>query len=241
MQVWYDGPTGGTGPVYALDPSETEVLNLNAAFPLCAGNNCQGASGYFRMFIHAWQQSHLDGYTCIKLEDKEAPDWMPDPTTPPHGNLCFRVVDSDGDSVEDDLHVVVNAYGLTPDAYFQLDLTGGDTNDPYDAGCQWQDDALADMSTDAYTAGYWNWGTYLEGTCDANNGGEGVWNYAGVYGTDAVGSDGSGAISYEGYLTGMPSGDYHLKAHVKEISNPWPGDDWTEVLAEMDYLIFTIP
>jgi predicted ribosomally synthesized peptide with SipW-like signal peptide len=241
MQVWYDGPSGGSGSTFALDPSEVENLQLNACLPLCAGNNCQGKTGYFRMFIHAWQQSHLEDYTCIKMEDKsEATDWMPDQLSAPHGNICFKVVpdqDSDG---QEDLHVIVNAYGLTADACFQLDLTGGDTNDPYDAGCQTQDDNLAGMSSDLYEAGYWNWGTNLESTCAASNGGEGVWNYAGVYEADKVCADDTGAISYEGYLTGLPVGSYHLKAHVKEISNPWPGDDWTEVLAEMDYLVFDI-
>jgi len=241
MQVWYDGPTGGDPPPYKLEPGETEALMLNACFPLCAGNNCQGATGYFRMFIHAWQQSHLEGYTCIKMEDKAAPDWMPNPQTPAHGNICFKVVDGDSDGCEDDLHVIVNAYKLTPNACFQLDLTGGDMDDPNDGACTAQDDALAGMPGDLYVSGYWNWGTYLEATCDSNKGGEGVWNYAGVYQPDAVCADDTGAISYEGYLTGLLPMSYIVKAHVKEITNPWPGSAWTERLAEMDYLQFTIP
>jgi hypothetical protein len=95
------------------------------------------------------------------------------------------------------------------------------------------------MSSDLYEAGYWNWGTFLEGACDPSSGGEGVWNYAGVYG--GVVSDGVGAISYADTLSGLPSGDYVVKAHVKEIIGAIPGTSWPVVLSEVDYIRFTIP
>jgi predicted ribosomally synthesized peptide with SipW-like signal peptide len=218
----------------------SETYKLTACLPLCAGNGCQGDSGTMRLFFHAVQDSNLEGYECVKLEDKASPDWIPDPTTPAHGNLCYKAVDTGTDGKTDALHVVVNGYGLAPNACFQLDLTGGDTGDPYDPGCQTQDSLLAGISADLYTAGYWNWGSNLEATCNAGNGGEGVWNYAGVYEANKVCSDASGAISYEGTLTALPMGTYHLKAHVKEITSPWPGTGWTTRLSEMDYLQFTL-
>lgn len=223
-----------------IQPGGSETYKLTACLPLCAGNGCQGKSGTMRMFFHAVQDSNLDGYQCVKLEDKAAPNWVPDPTTPAHGNLCYKPINTGTNDQTDALHVVVNAYGLTANACFQLDLTGGDTNDPYDPGCQPQDNWLAGISSDPYVAGYWNWGTYLEATCMPNKGGEGVWNYAGVYEANKVCADGSGAISYEGTLTALPAGSYHLKAHVKQITNPWPGTAWSTVLSEVDYLIFTI-
>jgi hypothetical protein len=220
-------------------PTGWEDYELEACLPLCAGNNCQDKTGQMRIFFHAVQQSHLDGYECVKLEDKDAPDWIPDPTTLPHGNVCYKVVpDTDSDGIED-LHIVVNAYGLTADADFQLALDGGDMNDSQDGACTTQDDALAGMVPgDLYSSGYWNWGTFLEATCNATNGGEGVWNYAGVYG--GVSSDGSGAISYGATLTGLPQGSYVVKQNVKEVTGALPGTNWTSVLSGLDYLQFTI-
>ncbi len=210
-----------------------EDYELEACLPLCAGNLCQTKAGKFRLFFHAVQQSNLEGWECVKLEDKDTTFWMPDPTTPQHGNICYK---QDGG----DLHVVVNAYKLTPDACFQLALDGGDVNDPNDGACTTQDDNLANMSGDIYEAGYWNWGTYLEASCDPNSG-EGVYNYAGVYEPDKVCADSDGNISWGGTITGLPSLTYVVKANVKEISNQWPGDDWTGVLSGLDYLSFTIP
>jgi len=212
-----------------------EEYKLKACLPLCAGNDCQGDSGEMRMFFHAVQDSNLEGYECVKLEDKDAPDWIPDPTTPAHGNVCYKVDGSD-------LEVVLNGYSLTPLANFQLALDGGDTNDGEDAGCTTQDANLLSMSPDIYVAGYWNWGTYLEQpNCLPNNGGEGVWNYAGVYSGDAVTAGGTGSISYAGTLSGLPGGSYVVKANVKEVTGALPGTVWTGVLSGLDYLRFTIP
>lgn len=210
----------------------SETYDVEACLPLCAGNGCQATTGKVRFYFHAVQESNLEGYECVKLEDKGPPTWFPKPLTPPHGNLCYKVDGSD-------LEVVVNAYGLTNDTNFQLDLTGGDMNDQEDGACTTQDDNLAGMSSDPYVAGYWNWGTVLEGSCNPSNGGEGVWNYAGVFG--GVSSDGTGAISYSATLSGLPADSYVVKAHVKEIIGTPPGTAWPVVLSEVDYIRFTIP
>ena len=237
MQVYTDGFTGD----YALGVGETETMNLNTLFPLCAGNLCQDKDGYFQMFIHSWQQSNMEGYTCVKLEDKDDITWMPDPLSDPHGNVCYKAIDTGTNGLTDALHIVTNGYGLTDDEYFQLALDGGDVNDPNDGSCTAQDIALAGMDTtpDYFVSGYYNWGTTLMPTCDSVNGGEGVWNYAGVYGgVHSVG----GAISYEATLDLLPM-DYIVKANVKEIigAPPFPGGgSWPSVLSGLDYLSFTI-
>lgn len=225
-----------------IEPGGYETYDLAACLPLCAGNKCQGDSGTMRLFFHAVQAANLDGYECVKLEDKRAPDWIPDPVTPAHGNLCYKVVDDQsGDSVQD-LHVVIDAYGLTAAACFQLSLDGGDMNDPNDGACTAQDANLAGMASppDTYVSGYWNWGTFLEPTCNPVNGGEGVWNFAGVYQPGAICADASGDFSWSGTLTGLPAGSYIVKQSVKEISNPWPGDSWAGVLSGLAYLQFTL-
>jgi predicted ribosomally synthesized peptide with SipW-like signal peptide len=238
LQTWGEDPLGGEWNRWVLGYSEHLILTLHADFPQCMGNNCMGGEADLLILIVAKQYRNKfeEGYSCVALEDKsEATGWLPDLNNDLEGEICYRVTDSN-------LEVDVNAYGLAPNECFQLDLTGGDTNDPHDGACTTQDDNLADMSTDPYTSGYWNWDSpYLSDTCQSGNGGEGVWNYAGVYEADQVCSDASGAISWGGTLTGLPSADYIVKAHVKEITDPWPGSAWTERLAEMDYLRFTIP
>jgi len=240
MKVWkeYQGDDGD-GIQESLVPGETEDWLLKACLPLCAGNSCQLKSGFFNLFFHAYQQSNMEGFECVKLEDKDKTFWMPNPLTPPHGTLCYKVVDDgpDTDTCQD-LRIVVNAYGLSGGQNFQLDVTGGDTNDAWNPGCQPLDDLLKGMSTDLFVSGYWNWGSTLEATCVAGNGGEGVFNYAGVYG--GVQSDASGNLSYDATFGGWPVGSYQLKSHVKEIGGAPPGTSWTEVLAEMDYLKFDI-
>jgi predicted ribosomally synthesized peptide with SipW-like signal peptide len=228
----------GEGYIASKADNGWEEYKLKACLPLCAGNNCQGGTGGIRLFFHAVQESNLPGYECVKLEDKASPDWLPDPTTPAHGNVCYKAIDTDSNGKTDALHIVTNAYGLTSDADFQIDLTGGNKWDP-DGPCTTQDAALAGMSGDPYTSGYWNTGPFLEATCTLGTG-EGVWNYAGVYG--GVHSDGSGAISYEATLTGLPAMSYIVKTQVKEIGGlpPFPGSSWTVVLSGLDYLSFTI-
>ena len=233
LKVEFDGPTGGVGPDYALEVDETETYELSSEFPLCAGNSCQGKDGYIQLFIHAWQQKNLEDYTCIKLEDKAAPDWLPDALSPAHGNMCYMV---DGT----DLKVVVNGYKLNPDKNFQLSLDGGGEWDP-DGPCLDQDRNLAGMPGDQYVSGFWNTGPGLDTFCTPGKG-EGVWNYAGVYSTDPpVTSDSTGAFSYQATLSGLQAGVYEVKANVKEVTGALPGTGWESKLSGLDYLRFTIP
>jgi predicted ribosomally synthesized peptide with SipW-like signal peptide len=231
----------GTWNDWVIGKDETVDLTLWVDFPQWVGNDYQNAQGDLLILVMANQaRNKYPGYSCVALENKgtSAP-WLPELDDEIEGIICYKPTGSTGE-----LKVVLNAYGLTPGAYYQLDFTGGDTNNPIDAGCQLQDQYLAGMSGDLYTSGYWNWGTYLEGTCKAMNGGEGVWNYAGVYLIDAVQADTSGAISFEKTLTGLPGGSFTYQgigAHVKEITGAHPGTAWTVILSEMDYLNFTIP
>ncbi len=219
---------------WALAPGGTLTLTLKVDFPQWVGNDYQGAKGELLILVVAKQSRNklAEGYSCIALEDKIPDIWVPDLSNDLEGIICFKAED-------DDLHVDLNAYGLTPEAYYQLDLTGGDSNNPIDGACTTQDDNFAGMSTDLFVAGYWNWGAVLEASCNSSSGGEGVYNYAGVYGD--VQADGAGTISYSGVLA-LPSGTYDgVGAHVKLITGTPPGTVWTVVLSEMDYLEFTIP
>jgi predicted ribosomally synthesized peptide with SipW-like signal peptide len=242
LSTWGEVMEGGEWNRWVIAPSESITLRINALFPQCMGNNCQGGQADLLILVVAkqWRNKFEEDYACIALENKDTSTWLPILDDETEGIICFRT----GGDNNRDLEIDLNAYGLAANACFQLDLTGLDSNNSLDPGCQTQDDALAGMPGDLYISGYWNWGTYLEATCQASNGGEGVWNYAGVYdgqqGQQKVCSDDSGAISFGGTFTGLPDGDYVLAAHVKEITDPWPGSAWTERLAEMDYLRFHI-
>ena len=228
-----------TGPgewnQWLVDPGASIELTLSVDFPQEAGNEFQGAQADLLVLIVAkqWRNKLEDGYWCIALEDKDTDTWLPILNNELEGVICYKV---EGD----ELHVDLNAYGLEPGVYYQLDLTGGDVNNPIDGSCTTQDANFAGKAPgDLYTSGYWNWGIYLEASCDPVNGGEGVYNYAGVYGD--VQADASGAISFGGSFT-LPSGTYDgVGAHVKEISGGIPGTSWTGVLSEMDYLSFVMP
>ena len=225
---------------WVLDTGETLDLGLWVDFPQSVGNDYQGAQGDLLILVVAkqWRNKFDQGYSCIALEDKgtQAP-WLPDLSNDLEGIICFKPT-----GVAGELEVDLNAYGLKPDAYYQLDFTGGDMNNAIDPACTTQDDNLAGMANpaDLYTSGYWNWGTFLEAACNAGNGGEGVWNYAGVYG--GVQANATGSISYGAVLTGLPSASYAgIGAHVKEVTGTLPGTAWTVILSEMDYLSFIIP
>ena len=226
----------GDWNMWVIEPSQKVELDLKVVFPQCAGNDCQGATGELMILVVAkqWRNKYQE-YSCIALENKNTTTWMPVLDDGIEGIICYKVD-------QGKLLVDLNAYGLTEDAYYQLDFTGGDMNNPHDGACTTQDANLAGMVPgDLYSSGYWNWGTYLEATCNPIKGGEGVYNYAGVYGTvQAVGVGGS--ISYSGSLA-LPSGSYKgIGAHVKLIGGlPIPGTSWTVILSEMDYLSFTIP
>ena len=219
---------------WVVTPTASLSMTLNVNFPQWVGNDYQGAQGDLLILIVAkqWRNKFGEGYFCTALEDKDA-DWLPVLGNGMEGIICYKPTVSG-------LHVDLNAYGLTPGANYQLDLTGGDTNNSIDPDCQPQDDALAGMvPSDLYSSGYWNWGTYLEATCTTGNGGEGVYNYAGVH--TALTADSNGSISFGGDLA-LPSGTYAgVGAHVKEVTGALPGTAWTGVLHEMDYLSFVIP
>jgi len=227
---------GGTWNQWVISKGQTVNLTLWVDFPQWVGNDYQRAQGDLLILVVAKQARNKfkEGYSCVALEDKDG-NWNPILNNNLEGIICYKVEDGE-------LLVDLNAYGLTQDAYYQLDFTGGDTNNSINAGCLWQDDALANMDTDLYVAGYWNWGaTNLSNTCQASNGGEGVYNYAGVYAADAVQADSNGSISYGGTID-LPDGTYvGIGAHVKEITDPHPGSAWTVILSEMDYLSFNIP
>lgn len=227
---------------WVLSPDENMQVKLVVDFPQSAGNEFQGAQGDLAILVvgKQWRNKLQDGYSCVALEDKPKPDYVPILDNDLEGILCYKVEGSN-------LLVDLNGYGLTPNAYYQLDLTGGDKNNPIDGACTAQDTRFAGMSGDLYVAGYWNWGTVLEAVCNPSNGGEGVWNYAGVYG--GVKADALGRISFGGSFT-MPAGAYQgVGAHVKEIQKngapageaDLPGNGWPVILSEMDYISFTVP
>jgi predicted ribosomally synthesized peptide with SipW-like signal peptide len=150
-----------------------DTVTLTAQLPLAAGNSCQGKTGQIRVSVHAVQDSNLAGFTCIKLVYKDgASSWLPyqhgDPGQPyyaaQHGNLCYKPTGTPGE-----LRLVMNAYGLTANANYQLTLNGP-------GGCVSEDNNFAGMSTDLFVAGYWDWvGPNLRsGPC--TSGWEGVYN-----------------------------------------------------------------
>jgi predicted ribosomally synthesized peptide with SipW-like signal peptide len=228
----WDWNAPGEWNQWVLQPGESMTMTLAVDFPQEAGNEWQGAQADLLILVVAkqWRNKLEEGYSCIALEDKSAPTWLPDLSNDLEGIICYKYEGGE-------MHVDLNAYGLEPGVYYQLDLTGGDVNNPIDGSCTTQDANLAGMAPgDLYTSGYWNWGTFLEASCNATNGGEGVFNYAGVYGD--VQADASGAISYGGTFT-LPAGTYAgVGAHVKEIQGEIPGNNWPVILSEMDYLSF---
>ena len=226
-------------------PTGWEDYELEACLPLCAGNNCQGKSGYMRMFFHAVQQSNLDGWNCVKLLYKEGPDWMPDPTIPKHGNKCYEENVGAGPNVD----FVVNGYALTPNMPLQIMLNGP-------GGCSDEDKIIAgdfDLDGtvdagyyDAYYRGFWN-GTAMSSSCSGT--GEGVYAIAwgGSYhlpGDPGAVTDANGDFS--GQWTAIldacqsQSGTYTLQTKflVKQDAGPW-----LEELDELDYqyITFTCP
>jgi len=238
----------GTWNQWDLGKNETMQVRLSVEFPQWVGNDYEGAQGDLLILVVAKQYRNKfeEGYSCVALEDKgtQAP-WLPDLGNDLEGIICFKPT-----GIAGELEVDVNAYGLTPGAYYQLDFTGGDMNNPIDGACTTQDGNLAGMVPgDLYSSGYWNWGLFLEAACNPANGGEGVWNYAGVYG--GVQANAAGSISFGDVLVGLPDGSYQgIGAHVKEIQQSngtpstlaqLPGQKWPVILSEMDYLSFIIP
>jgi len=217
-----------------LAPNGSANVKLTALLPLAAGNSCQGKTGTVRVSVHAVQDSNLDGYTCMKLVFKDgASNWLPYQHAdagkafyaPQHGNLCYKPTTTAGE-----LHLVMNAYGLTPGANYQLALNGP-------GGCGFEDTSFATMPGDLFESGYWNGGPWLQASCGIP--GEGVYNYDGVY--NAVPADASGNISHDMVVTGLPSGTYNnVKYVVKEVTGALPGTAWMPKLMEIRQLNFTI-
>jgi hypothetical protein len=227
-----------------------EDYELEACLPLCAGNLCQGKDGAMRMFFHAVQWSHLDGWDCVKLLHKEAPDWLPDPTwtpnasgIPAHGNKCYEASSTDGD-----VDFVVNGYNMTANMPLQIMLNGPggcSKTDQIIAGDFTGDNVVDAGNYDAYYRGFWT-GTAMSNTCSGT--GEGVYAiaYGGSYGTDpdpAAVTDANG--NFSGQWTAHLAdpcviGDYNmqLKFLVKQDAAPW-----LEELDELDYqyIEFTCP
>jgi hypothetical protein len=235
-----DSPADGEGFIAS---GGWEKYKLEACLPLCAGNNCQGAYGKMRMFFHAVQWSHLEGYECVKLMYKEEPDWIPDPAFPAHGNKCYQQMSTDGL-----VDFVVNGYELTADMPLQIMLNGP-------GGCSIEDKIIAgDFNLDGivdpgyfdpYYRGFWT-GSAMSTHCSGT--GEGV--YAIAHGgdyhtegdpgavTDANGDfSGQWTADFSPYMGLCGAGNYEMQAKflVKQDTSPW-----LEELDELDYQYITL-
>lgn len=230
-----------------------EDWELEACLPLCAGNLCQGGTGQMRMFFHAVQQSHLEGWDCVKLLHKEGPDWIPDPYwdpdtdgKPAHGNKCYQGELGAGPNVD----FVVNGYEMTANMPLQLMLNGP-------GGCSTADKIIAgdfDLNGtvdtgyyDAFYRGFWTGGA-MSNVCSDT--GEGVYAIAqggglgGATPDPGAVTDANGNFSgqWTAYLDACQSqhGTYTLQTKflVKQDANPW-----LEELDELDYqyITFTCP
>jgi predicted ribosomally synthesized peptide with SipW-like signal peptide len=248
MHAWAEDSTGDE--VGVLAPGGNEPVTLYVELPMAASNACQGLSGDLRVTVHAVQERNIDpDFTCIKLVYKDlASQWLPyGPEITEagnwkgqHGNLCYETDDNG------DLRVVVNAYGLTPDAYYQLALNG-------QGGCSNPEGVIfAGLGADQYHSG-WSSGstTALANTC-SNTWDEGVYNF---YGTDGqVQADSNGDFSLDYAIDGsnpngaaLPSSTTfnNVKFIVKEITSTGApshtnhGSNWQPMLMEIRALNFT--
>jgi predicted ribosomally synthesized peptide with SipW-like signal peptide len=270
--IWRCDPNGNDLHVWATNDTGviasggSQQVTLYAEMPLAAGNACQNTNGDLRVTVHAVQQRNVDpDFTCVKLVYKDqANDWLPygpgntlgTPTQwqGQHGNVCYKV-DTNGD-----LRVVVNAYNLTDNAYYQLALNG-------QGGCSVPESiTFAGMTTDLYHSG-WSSGstTALAGSC-SNTWDEGVYNFYGTDGelqaddggTPLTPNDGSISLDFtidgsdpeDTVGAGLPTGTYNdVKFIVKEItgysgsapSHTDHGTNWQPLLMEIRALNFTIP
>jgi predicted ribosomally synthesized peptide with SipW-like signal peptide len=261
--IWRCDPNGYNLHVWAVNDTGIiaaggqQAVTLHAAMPLAAGNACQGKTGKLRVTVHAVQRRNIEGqWTCVKLVYKDgANNWLPyGPGNPiagnwkgQHGNVCYQV------DTSNNLRVIVNAYDLTANAYYQLALNG-------QGGCSVPESIIfAGLGTDLYHSG-WSDGSLgaLAGTC-TNTWDEGVYNF---YGTDGeVQADANGDFSvdytidgsntYGSALTGGTTYN-NVKFIVKEIQdgsgNPYTptpggpyGSKWQPMLMEIRALNFTIP
>jgi predicted ribosomally synthesized peptide with SipW-like signal peptide len=223
-----------------------EDWKLEACLPLCAGNLCQGDTGTMRMFFHAVQQSNLEGWNCVKLLPKHAPDWIPE-VGPPHGNKCYEASTI---GAGPDVDFVVNGYGLTADMPLQIMLNGPggcSDEDKIIAGDFNLDGTVDDGYYDAYYRGFWT-GAAMSNVCSGT--GEGVYAIAwgGSYHspgdpgavTDANGNFSGQWTAHLDACLSHPGATYTLttKFLVKQDASPW-----LEELDELDYqnITFTCP
>jgi len=119
----------------------------------------------------------------------------------------------------------VTGKGLVANAPYQITLNGP-------GSCTFTDDGLANVSTNAFSSGYWNSGPNLDDTCVT--GGEGVYNID-LTGTASdpywytVWTDSSGDFSYSFTVNNLPVGDYvGVKVLVKQMLDPFV-TPWAEL------------
>ncbi len=189
-----------------------------------------------------WRHKYEEGYSCVALEDKDS-HWLPILDNAREGIVCYKVDENKH------LHVVVNAYGLTPLKYYQLSLNGS-------GGCaNFEDTTFAGLTANLYHSGWWTGGTTSLSPSCSQSWHQGVYNIAGTDG--GVQADSTGQLSVDITIDGsgtwnltLPSGTYEdVKFLIKEISgysggapsHADHGTNWIGKLMEMDYLSFTIP
>lgn len=206
---------------YELAVGATKDVGVRVWLPMCAGNACMQGQADLKILIVVKQFEHLKSgpgvYDCVALENKDD-NWVPILNDDLEGEVCYKVGSP--------LDLIVNAYGLTGGAEYQLTLMGP-------GGCTSTDDGIAGPPYDPWTRGYWNGGGGLDNFCATP--GEGTYNFGtGVHGTEWTNADGS--LSYMAQL-GLAAGNYQgVRFMIKESFDPWAA-----VLMETNVLDFTIP
>lgn len=250
LHVWSTPDTG------VIAAGGTKYVTLHAEMPLAAGNACQDKEGDLIVTVHAVQRRNIgSNFTCVKLVYKDSStNWRPYGPEDPisgnwqgqHGNVCYQV-DSGNN-----LRVVVNAYDLTPNAYYQLALNGqGGCSNP-------ESNTFAGLGTSLFHSG-WSNGSLgaLSGIC-VNSWDEGVYNFVGTDGELQADANGDFSVDYtidgsNPYGSALSAKPYNnVKFIVKEIQdasgNPYApslggpyGSKWQPMLMEIRTLNFTIP
>jgi predicted ribosomally synthesized peptide with SipW-like signal peptide len=148
-----------------------------------------------------------------------------------HGTMTYSSNDTT-------FHGTVVAQGLTPNARYQISLTG-------QGSCTPTDDLLASVSPgDLFESGYWNGGPNLESTC--GDPGQGTYNMDLTDDWYTVIAENDGTINYPFNLD-MPAGTYsNVKVAVKKMldtkTSPWVDEGAVHVnnLFETEPLSFTV-
>jgi predicted ribosomally synthesized peptide with SipW-like signal peptide len=259
--IWRCDPNGNNLHVWAVNDTgviasgNSKQVILHAEMPLAAGNACEGKTGDLIVTVHAVQRRNIQGeFECVKLVYKDAnTNWRPyGPDDPEggnwkgqHGNVCYQV---DG---ENHLRVIVNAYDLTPNAFYQLALNG-------QGGCSNPESQIfaAMVPSEVYHSGWSNGSTTALASSCVNSWDEGVYNFYGTDGELQANGDGEFSLDFtiDGsgpYYPALPVGTTYnnVKFIVKEITGytgdaPSPsnyGTNWQPMLMEIRTLNFTIP